>query len=512
MSNIGNLIALMGAGVGGYTKGRRQATDDAQEKTDRDEERAYKRTIRERESAEYDKKTGLERDLGNAWMTRSVAPNMVKPEDADNRDVGQPGTQLEQDGFRVEGLGGRHFADQGAAQAAADTGNTPSAALAREREVYGMRGMQDKVRLLDDQTQARELNTLQLDDTKRKLAQEAGLRDMGSMLVKGGWAAVPEAYKQYRDGRKVEVVEDGKGGASVRSIDEANGKLLGEQRYASLPELFNEFAGSFDPKLWVAGLDKAAGDKRAERRLDIDQQNANALGEYRAKMADAAVVRAGSSGKRADHFDERQWDAANKIEPSFVSFTDDMGGKAVESPELRLVYRAEMNKHRQGGAKAPNDAAEAARTTTLMLKSAAEQRVAAAKESDPSSTLSAGQAVQQLLKEFEAANKTAPKPPSAGPAAAPPKVNTRPTMSDVQASARATQAPPPAGALPAANQPAETAQAMSRVQQQVLLQMSLPEHGKNPALMAAARTELQRRAEMLHGSNPDVQRAAPAMR
>lgn len=114
-----------------------------------------------------------------------------------------------------------------------------------------------------------------------------------------------------------------------------------------------------------------------------------------------AKINAKGAGKMADHFTEKEWDAAHKIEPSFVSFGDPMFGKPIESPELRLIYARELQKERGAGNMSPSEAAEAARTTTLKLKNAASDKVAAALKADPKSTLTEPQAMRTVLKDYD---------------------------------------------------------------------------------------------------------------
>ena len=169
-----------------------------------------------------------------------------------------------------------------------------------------------------------------------------------------------------------------------------------------------------------------AQDKVEKKRMDdADIKLKGAQAEYFSGRNETsttnAETRAAGKGARGSNFTEKEWDAANKIEPSFVSFTPEEGGKAVESPELRLVYRSAMNAARVAGEMAPNEAAEAARTTVLKLKNKATEIVAADRAANPKSTLTETQAVQKLLKQFEESQRK-PAPAAPGPNAAPQRV------------------------------------------------------------------------------------------
>lgn len=109
-----------------------------------------------------------------------------------------------------------------------------------------------------------------------------------------------------------------------------------------------------------------------------------------------------AAGKRADHFDEKQWDAAGKIDKSVVSIPDAMGGKDVESGDLRSAYMKTFNSAKTGGDMAPNEAAEYATTTVVRLKNAAAERVRQAQLKDPKSALTIDQAVRAIVKEADA--------------------------------------------------------------------------------------------------------------
>ncbi|CDS48898.1 hypothetical protein [Polaromonas sp. CG9_12] len=137
---------------------------------------------------------------------------------------------------------------------------------------------------------------------------------------------------------------------------------------------------------------------------------------------DALTANGGkASSARADHFDEKQWDTAAKIDKAVVSLPNDMSGKDVESPDLRAAYLKTFNTARAGGTMAPNEAVEHATTTVAKLRAAAERRVEQARAADKSSNMTLEKAVRDILKESA---RFAPKP---APAAAPARRASGPT-------------------------------------------------------------------------------------
>ena len=151
----------------------------------------------------------------------------------------------------------------------------------------------------------------QLEGGADKWEADKGLKEAGSMLAARGWPAVPDIYARYNDGIKVQVEEDGKGGALVIGIDEKTGKEVRRKQYADLPQLFAEVAGRFDPKLWMEDTAKRATEAKAdarykegkdferdkfEREQKLKRDELASLDKYRATMAGAAQTRAGRTG------------------------------------------------------------------------------------------------------------------------------------------------------------------------------------------------------------------------
>lgn len=155
MKGLAGLIAALGAGMGGYAKGR--AIYD-------DEQRAKAREAREEEEyqhtkAQRDKAAKLERDL--AESQRDIAPeavtntgatyadeSMIAADNRENRrnaeQIGMPAPPpMAPAAFRA---GGQDFADRSGAQQALAGVNSQAAKMERAANVYGQAGQLDKQR------------------------------------------------------------------------------------------------------------------------------------------------------------------------------------------------------------------------------------------------------------------------------------------------------------------------------------------------------------------------------
>lgn len=199
---------------------------------------------------------------------------------------------------------------------------------------------------------------------------------------------------------------------------------------------------------------------------------------------------AGAKSK-ADHFDDKDWDAAQKVDPSIVSFPDALGGKGTTSPELLTVYRTELQAARAAGSYSPSEASNQAMATTLKLKNAAQDMVDQAKAQDPKSPLTETKAVQTILQQFAAATKArqaAASRPAAAPVAAP---ATAPAMAPIAA-------PAPSLASQAAANPS-----MASMSAASLANLAGSPRS-SPTMRAAAQAELDRRNSAAPGSTVDM--------
>lgn len=129
----------------------------------------------------------------------------------------------------------------------------------------------------------------------------------------------------------------------------------------------------------------------------------------------------GRGSGRADHYDDKDWDAAGKPTTDQISFGGDLGGKPVDSPVLRQVFQEKFTQLRDSGQIRPDQAAVIAGAQLLRLRELAEARVAEARRLDRKSELTEEQAAKDILREAREAAKKAQQdsaaaggPPAAG--------------------------------------------------------------------------------------------------
>lgn len=256
MSNFLSTLAGLGYVVNGVAKGLKQGKDYK----DAEEDRAFRREQRERERRQQEEGDQVVASMKAAAARAQVQPNLVPDASTDNRDVGLEGTAPPvQQGVRVNG---QVLPDQASADRVATAYNSPVATMKRQADVLTGAG--------------KPIEALQLTETANKWEADQSLKDMGSLLMKGGWKSVPEIYARYRDGKAAEVVEDGKGGATIITRDEKTGQEIGRQQYADLPQLFASVAGQFDPKLWASDEIRRGKDSEDRRRFDTTRAGADA--------------------------------------------------------------------------------------------------------------------------------------------------------------------------------------------------------------------------------------------
>lgn len=170
---------------------------------------------------------------------------------------------------------------------------------------------------------------------------------------------------------------------------------------------------------YSAQLDTQLKGKEAKRK-DEEGVAKNSYYNSFSRQKDALAANGGKapSSARADHFDEKAWNDAFKVDKGSVTVTDENTGKAYESTDLRAAYMKTFNIARAGGTMAPTEAAEHATMTVGRLRAAAEKRVEQARASDKGSTLTLDKALRGLVKEAEDAEAKRPKPAPAPTAAA----------------------------------------------------------------------------------------------
>jgi hypothetical protein len=506
MSKAIALLAGLGAGY--------MAAQDKKRDQDREDARfAMQKT--QFDNSQADRQTALDdrQALRDASAPVSVQDGTVYQPAVDDEGNAMPANPTAGTYTAGTGPSAARFASQGAAQEAVDQANAPGAVYTRQMAVLNAQDPMAAARLRSTTMQG-DAAAIKIDDAKREQANAIFDDGVRKALQTGG----PQALAQFMS----DSAGDGKNGASkFQAVTAPDGKTWSIARVngdGSTTPLGPSFQAN-DDGFAQAGfmLSRGVSDKdklahalalQKEGReadyqkgmLGVAQQNADTNAGYRRDMAAAAGTRAAAAAaggsRKADHFTDKEWDAASKIEPSFVTYDNPDGGKAVESPELRLTYMSELNRAKSSGELSPTEAAEQARTTTLKLKNAAMDRVAAARSADPKSTLTEQQATRQILKDFQASQRApaaAPAPAAnTWPANAPPGGTVRPGAASMAAQGVAAPAGPPAAPTPLANVP--TAQ---------LAQIASSPRNSG---WQEARAELQRRT----AEAPDPRMADPA--
>lgn len=284
---------------GGYLTARERKMDrDA-----RDEDRAWKREERERQRKDWERKDTLDQSVRSAAAPVSAQDASIEQPAVDDEGYAMPANPT----TGRKAVMGKTYDDPTEADAAVTAANAPRARMARVADAYAGAGEIDKAEQIKTSVRQGEVADLQhkqlteTDDRTRKM------REAGSLLARGGWGAVPTLYDRYDDGLSARVEEDGKGGATVITIDK-DGKEVGKQAYRDIPHLFETVAGQFDPKLWLDASAKRRDDDRADARdansvayqgrmAAVAEKNADTNESYRRDMADAAGVRAANSAK-----------------------------------------------------------------------------------------------------------------------------------------------------------------------------------------------------------------------
>lgn len=464
MSGNAALAFLAGLGKGYMSESMRQSDKTRQDKMDQikfDEADAAK--------AERDRLKSMRAQMGDAAAPVTADPNMVAPASMDNRDVGQPGEQpLLQEGYRV---GNQTFPDQAAAQAAAMPQNTPDARMARMSDVMMRAGEPVAAQNLRTGAMHEKAGQLALDEATRKAItdkfnEDLGTRvnsfdDLGAFITSskgdGQNGALQMKPQISADGKTVTMVKLGPDGTETATpytfSNDAAGLVRAKAMLSKIPVEHQ-----------LTHLHSQAQEETARKAQETAAKAQESLSRYHDAMAGAAQMRAGNvgAGRRADHFDEKEWDAAHKIEPALVSFTSPDGGKGVESPELRLAYVSELNAGRARGDMSPSQAAEQARTSVVALRNKASELAAAS-----GGKVSESQAATQLLQAFQQAQRTAGTAGNIPPAAtkpdswirnAPPGGATRPVAS--MAASVAQPAPTPTQVTPTVSRADEISAAL----------------------------------------------------
>lgn len=459
------MMSLMAGLSNGYVEGqryedgrRRQAAMDAisidragRERADWDREEAERQGLATA-AAPVMPEPDMMQTADGAYMQR-----LVRPESMDDRDIGQPGeTAPLMASMRVAGRGGFNPLQ---AQSAAAAANTPEAIEAKQIaflrgsnpiKAYGMQAMSIRAKASDIDFANRRF------DSDLSDAAGRGWAALTDFTNKSGVSPTQTKWVPTADGKRGEVnivQPDGSLKPTGMTFDnDAGGALEAatilskstpldakmqhfaarkDRRQAFERQSFMDTEGLKDKQQALGRADRQQASTEAYqgRMAGVAERNAETNEQYRRDLIRMQGVKAVTGGgRRADHFDEKQWDGANKIEPSFVTFSDPNGSaKGIESPELRQRYRQKLNQLRASGDYGPDEAAELARDSVLALKNAAEQRAAESRKanaegggwfSKPPPAISESEAVRQITNESQAAEKAA-KAPSKGGMAAP---------------------------------------------------------------------------------------------
>lgn len=145
----GILAFLAGAGKGAMDQYKYQEEKDRRDKQDKMAQESHDITVREANRKEEDRRTLA--DAARPVTMLEGSGGALRPDSADNRDVGQPG----EPGVAAGGLGaayrvaGQDYTDAGSAQAAVDKANGTDAVAARQAAAYRSIGKPLEAQQLD---------------------------------------------------------------------------------------------------------------------------------------------------------------------------------------------------------------------------------------------------------------------------------------------------------------------------------------------------------------------------
>jgi hypothetical protein len=406
MSN-GLLAFIAGLGTGYLNQSRYQDEKARQEKLDQItfDKAADEKTDRQ-------KKLAGDQALADAGRTAVVEPNVT------NDDDGNPSSAPP---LRVIGPGpAQTFTDPAAAQtAAANTNAQP----VRARQIQALNGIDpERGAKLEAETQTTQAGQLKIDAAKQDAADKLWQRAVGSALSSpdphGGLATlINNTEVGVMQGRSVKPVPSEDGKTVTYNLVSQDGTMTPTNLTFS-----NDMPGAIQAAYM---LDRTVSpEHRIELALKVEKNKADVAEagakkgywESFAAQKDALTANGGAAPKRADHFDDKQWEAAAKIDKELVAVPDPTGGdKPTQSGDLRSRRMQLFNAFRTKGDLSPQEAAEQADTAVVNIKNIALQRVADAKAADKKSTLTVDQVIKQVLKE---ADQRAAKP-AAQPGSAP---------------------------------------------------------------------------------------------
>lgn len=311
--NRGMLAFVTGLGGGYMTAQERKRQRDEHE-----EDRAWKREQRDRERQQQQRDDTLRTDLQEAG----------KPVKAQDASTYQPTVDDEGNAMPANPTAGRmsvagQMVQPEQVDAAVAAANTPMARSERMAGAYEKAGMADKAQSVRTGALQADTAVIQARQMREADERDTKLREVGSLIARGGWGAVPKVYERYNDGHTAEVTEDGKGGAIVVTKDKG-GKVVARDTYTDLPQLFGRVAGQFDPKLWLGAEKEAKKEAREvakdasearykDRMASVAERNADTNESYRRDMANAAVTRAEASAMGVGKSNVERMSEADKL-------------------------------------------------------------------------------------------------------------------------------------------------------------------------------------------------------
>lgn len=308
--NLGTLIGMVGAGVGGYTEGKRQKERDEDERSDRATRRELlKMQVNREKQAQADSDALRTAGQDVTPTSRTLIPTGQAAERGPNLPANpDPVTEYQ--------VGDRTTLDGGEAQSMAAEQNTPKARLGRQ--VTALQKMGNPGAAAKLQT-----DQLQLDDAHRKHLDTMFDRSLAGLSTPDDIAKLVS-----------ESANDGMGGElKITAVPSADGKKVAYHRLApdgtATPtglEFENSAKGLTDAKLWLSrntsisdkvghlrseaqmkaqAEDRAADNARADRQLSMTDRH------YRA-MEGIAGAKASNAVERLSEADKLRLSALNK--------------------------------------------------------------------------------------------------------------------------------------------------------------------------------------------------------
>jgi hypothetical protein len=407
MSN-GLLAFIAGLGTGYVNQSRYNDEKERQAKLD---QITFDKAADEK--TERQKKIAGDQALASAGSTAVVEPSVT------NDDDGNPTSAPP---VRVVGAGqGQAYIDPAAAQTAAAAAN---AQPARARQIQALNGIDpERAQKMEAEQQAVDAKKMELQAGALKLGDAIWQHDRQAAKLQG-WSGFEDLINRSEvgpmAGRKVKIVPSDDGKSVSVNIVNPDGTLTPTQLNFS-----NDAKGLDDADI---ALDRSVGPMQ---RVEFGMKAGKTDAEIKELIAKAGywdangqkqqvlAANGGAAPRRADHFDDKQWDAASKIDKDLVGIPDPAGGdKPTQSGDLRSQRMQLFNSLRTQGDLSPQEAAEKADTAVVNIKNIAMQRWTDAHAQDKKSTMTVDQAIKQVIK--EASQRAAAAKPAA---VAPGKVN-----------------------------------------------------------------------------------------